>query len=120
MAQIDNGGGPVELTAENVGKAIEAAQVVGTGNNLKLKIDYTTKAAGAYPIDLVTYEIVCSKAKDATKGAAVKAFLTYFASTDGPVHADQGRLGSAPGGGAGQGRRRRRSPELTGVPGPTG
>jgi phosphate transport system substrate-binding protein len=94
MAQIDNGGGPVELTAENVGKAIEAAQIVGTGNDLKMKIDYTTKAAGAYPIDLVTYEIVCSKAKDAAKGKAVKAFLTYFASTD--TQSTLTKVGSAP------------------------
>jgi phosphate transport system substrate-binding protein len=94
IAQIDNGGGPVELTAENVGKAIEAAQIVGTGNDLKMKIDYTTKAPGAYPIDLVTYEIVCSKAKDATKGALVKAFLTYFSSTD--VQSTLTKVGSAP------------------------
>jgi phosphate transport system substrate-binding protein len=94
MAQIDNGGGPVELTAENVGKAIGAAQIVGTGNDLKMKIDYTTKVAGAYPIDLVTYEIVCSKAKDAAKGKAVKAFLTYFASTD--TQSTLTKVGSAP------------------------
>ena len=31
MAQIDNGGGAVELTAESAGKAVDAAKVVGTG-----------------------------------------------------------------------------------------
>jgi phosphate transport system substrate-binding protein len=82
IAQIDNGGGAVELTAESVGKALEAAKPDGSGNDLRLKLDYTTKAAGAYPILLVTYEIVCSKNKDATKAANIKAFLTHFASPE--------------------------------------
>jgi len=80
MAQIDNGSGPVELTGEAVGKAVSAAEQVGTGNNLALKLDYATKEAGAYPILLVTYEIVCSKAKDPAKAALLKAFLKSFAA----------------------------------------
>src|SRR4029450_3814847 len=43
VAQVDNGGGPVELTADSAGKAIEAAQPAGTGNDLRLKLDYATK-----------------------------------------------------------------------------
>ena len=74
IAQIDNGGGPVELTGANVGKAVEAAKQEGSGNDLKLKLDYATKQQGAYPILLVTYEIVCSKYADANKGKAVKSF----------------------------------------------
>ena len=80
IAQIDNGGGPVPLTGESVGKAVAAATIAGTGNDLKLNLDYTTKVAGAYPILLVTYEIVCSKDKDAAKAKLVKAFLTSFAA----------------------------------------
>jgi phosphate transport system substrate-binding protein len=82
IAQIDNGGGPVELTGASVGKAVSAAKADGEGNDLRLKLDYTTKEAGAYPILLVTYEIVCSKGKDAAKTALTKAFLTHFASAD--------------------------------------
>jgi phosphate transport system substrate-binding protein len=82
MAQIDNGAGAVELTGDSVGKAVAAAKVVGQGNDLSLKLDYTTKEPGAYPILLVTYEIVCSKAKDASKVDLLKAFLTHFASAD--------------------------------------
>jgi phosphate transport system substrate-binding protein len=82
IAQIDNGGGAVELTAESVGKAVLAAKSDGEGNDLRLKLDYATKEAGAYPILLVTYEIVCSKGKDAKKAALTKAFLTHFASAD--------------------------------------
>ena len=82
MAQIDNGAGPVELTGASVGKAVSAAKADGEGNDLRLKLDYATKEAGAYPILLVTYEIVCSKGKDAEKTALTKAFLTHFASAD--------------------------------------
>jgi phosphate transport system substrate-binding protein len=80
MALIDNGAGPVELTGESVGTAVGAAKIVGLGNDLKLKLDYATKTPGAYPILLVTYELVCSKNKDAAKGKLIKAFLNSFAS----------------------------------------
>ncbi len=54
----------------------------GEGNDLRLKLDYTTKEAGAYPILLVTYEIVCSKAKDPAKVDLLKAFLKHFSSKE--------------------------------------
>jgi phosphate transport system substrate-binding protein len=82
IAQIDNGSGPVELTADSAGKAVATATRAGQGNDLALKLDYATKAPGAYPIVLVTYEIVCSKGLDANETKAVKAFLTHFASAD--------------------------------------
>ncbi len=82
IAQIDNGAGPVELTGATVGKAVSAATQAGTGNNIKLKLDYATKEAGAYPILLVTYEIVCSKAKDPAKAKLISTFLKSFAAAD--------------------------------------
>jgi phosphate transport system substrate-binding protein len=82
IASVDNGGGPVDLTADAVGKAVADAKIVGTGNDLSLKLNYTTKTAGAYPILLVTYEVVCSKGKDAAKTALIKSFLTHFAAAD--------------------------------------
>ena len=82
VAQVDNGGGAVELTADSAGKAVEAAHVTGTGNDLRLKLDYATKTAGVYPIVLVTYEIVCSKGLAADKTALLKGFLTYIAQAD--------------------------------------
>jgi phosphate transport system substrate-binding protein len=81
MSQIDNGAGPVELTAETAGKAVEAATISGKGNDLKLSIDYATKEKGAYPIILVTYEIVCSK-NNGDNLDTLKSFLGYTA-TDG-------------------------------------
>jgi phosphate transport system substrate-binding protein len=80
IAQVDNGAGPVELTSAAVGKAVSAAKQTGTGNDLALKLDYATKEAGAYPILLVTYEIVCSKGKDPAQAKLTKAFLQSFAA----------------------------------------
>jgi phosphate transport system substrate-binding protein len=92
-ARIDNGGGPVELSKETASAAAGAAKVVGTGSDLSLSIDYATKAPGAYPLILVTYEIACSKYSNPTAGAFVKSFLTY-ASGDGQNGLAQ--LGYAP------------------------
>ncbi len=69
---------PVELTAESAAKAVDAAKIKGEGNDLVLDNSsiYKPAAAGAYPIMLATYEIVCSKYSDADTAKAVKAFLT--------------------------------------------
>jgi phosphate transport system substrate-binding protein len=82
IAKIDSGSGPVELTGETAGKALEAAKNDGEGNDLRLKLDYGTKEAGVYPIVLVTYEIVCEKGLAADKAALVKSFLGYAASDE--------------------------------------
>ncbi|WP_406283968.1 phosphate ABC transporter substrate-binding protein PstS [Embleya sp. NBC_00896] len=84
IAQINTGASaPVKLTAEAAGKAVEAAKIAGTGNDLKLSIDYATKAEGAYPIILVTYEIVCEKGTPADKLPLLKSFLNYTSSAEG-------------------------------------
>ncbi|MFF3669212.1 phosphate ABC transporter substrate-binding protein PstS [Microtetraspora malaysiensis] len=83
-AKVANGSGEfVELTPESAAKTVESAEIVGTGNDLKLSIDYATKAAGAYPIVLVTYEITCEKGLSAEDTKLVKSFLTYTASDEG-------------------------------------
>jgi phosphate transport system substrate-binding protein len=89
-AKIDNGAGAVELNADTVGKAIDGAKVKGQGNDLVLDLNsiYATKAAGAYPLVLATYELVCSKGYDADTAKAVKAFLTV-AATDGQANLTQ-------------------------------
>jgi len=84
MAKVGNGAGEfTALTGESAGKTIAGAQVTGSGNDLKLKIDYNTKEAGAYPIVLVTYEIVCEKGAPADKLPLLKSFLKYTISTTG-------------------------------------
>uniref|UniRef100_A0AAU3GTZ9 Phosphate-binding protein n=1 Tax=Streptomyces sp. NBC_01401 TaxID=2903854 RepID=A0AAU3GTZ9_9ACTN len=81
---IDTGGSsPVEATSENASKAIAAAKVEGTGKDLALGLDYTTKADGAYPLVLVTYEVVCDTGNKADTLGTVKSFLTYTSSEDG-------------------------------------
>lgn len=92
-ASIDNGGGAVELSPATASAAVSSATVVGTGDDLTLKLDYATKTAGAYPIILVTYEIACTQYADAAKGALVQSFLTY---TSGPGQAALKQLGYAP------------------------
>ncbi|MFE7778929.1 phosphate ABC transporter substrate-binding protein PstS [Streptomyces sp. NPDC057445] len=74
---------PVKATSENASKAIAAAKIEGTGKDLALKLDYTTKADGAYPIVLVTYEVACDKGNKAETLGTVKSFLGYTASEEG-------------------------------------
>ncbi|MEU8525691.1 MULTISPECIES: phosphate ABC transporter substrate-binding protein PstS [Streptomyces] len=74
---------PVKATTENASKAIAAAKVKGTGNDVALSLDYTTKAEGAYPIVLVTYEIACDKGNKAETLPTLKAFLNYTVSDEG-------------------------------------
>ncbi|MDO0934294.1 phosphate ABC transporter substrate-binding protein PstS [Streptomyces sp. DG2A-72] len=81
---IDTGASePVKPTSDSATAAIADAKVVGTGKDLALEINYNTKADGAYPITLVTYEIVCDKGNKAETLPTVKAFLTYIASEEG-------------------------------------
>ncbi|MEU6283208.1 phosphate ABC transporter substrate-binding protein PstS [Streptomyces sp. NPDC047028] len=81
---IDTGAAaPVAPTTDSATKAIADAKITGTGKDLSLQLNYTTKADGAYPITLVTYEIVCDKGNKADTLPATKAFLRYIASEDG-------------------------------------
>jgi phosphate transport system substrate-binding protein len=84
-ALIDSGSGGVELNAQNVAKALDAAKFLHDGTNdlaLDLNGIYSSNVAGAYPLLLTTYEIVCSKYADPQVSQAVKAFLTV-AATEG-------------------------------------
>jgi len=86
-AQINTGAGAVELTDESAGKAIDAAKFAAEGNDLTLDLKslYGTQEAGAYPLVLATYEIVCSKGYDAETAEAVKSFLKV-AANDGQAN----------------------------------
>ncbi|MFI5779120.1 phosphate ABC transporter substrate-binding protein PstS [Nocardia sp. NPDC051570] len=74
---------PVEATSDNASRALAQAMIVGTGGDLALQLDYGTQAEGAYPITLVTYEIVGDKGNRADTLPATRSFLTYIASADG-------------------------------------
>ncbi|MGB9307166.1 MAG: phosphate ABC transporter substrate-binding protein PstS [Mycobacterium sp.] len=79
MAKIVTSAGPdaVGISTDSVGKTIAGASITGQGNDLVIDTAsfYKPTQAGAYPIVLATYEIVCSKYPDAQIGTAVKAFL---------------------------------------------
>ena len=79
MAQVITSAGPdpVTITTESVGKTIADAKFKGEGNDLVVDTSsfYKPTQAGAYPLVLATYEIVCSKYPDPATGAAVKAFM---------------------------------------------
>ncbi|RVW06464.1 phosphate ABC transporter substrate-binding protein PstS [Rhodococcus spongiicola] len=92
-AQIDTGSGPVELSLETASKAIEDAAFAGSGTGdmtLDLTSIYGTTEAGAYPLVLATYEIVCSAGYDAETSAAVKSFLTSAANEGQQTLGEQG------------------------------
>lgn len=81
-ATLKTAAGEVAPSSEAASKALGQAQVVGTGNNLALKLNYNTDAQGAYPIVLVTYELTCEKGLPADQLGLTKSFLTYAASAD--------------------------------------
>ncbi|MFF3347216.1 phosphate ABC transporter substrate-binding protein PstS [Streptomyces sp. NPDC002779] len=84
VVALDTGAAePVKASVDTATAAIADAKVVGTGKDLALELNYATKADGAYPITLVTYEIVCDKGNKAETLPTVKAFLGYMASEDG-------------------------------------
>ncbi|SHE52455.1 phosphate ABC transporter substrate-binding protein PstS [Streptoalloteichus hindustanus] len=95
VAKIDSGAGPVELTDATAGKAIASAKIKGQGNDMVIDLDalYASKEAGAYPLVLVTYELVCSKGYDADTTKAVKAFLGTAA---GPGQDNLTKVGYVP------------------------
>jgi len=90
---------PVEvhdaITVDSIGKTINGAKFAGRGNDLVLATSsfYKPTQAGAYPIVLATYEIVCSKYPDAATGTAVKAFMQ---AAIGPGQAGLDQYGSIP------------------------
>jgi phosphate transport system substrate-binding protein len=68
---------------------------VNGDNDLAYKIDRTTTEAGAYPLMLLSYVIVCQHYDDADEAAKVTGFLSYVASEDGQAAAASA-AGSAP------------------------
>ena len=84
-------------SAKGAAIALAAATVAGTNgaDDLAYKIDRTTTAAGAYPLFLLSYVIVCQHYNDATQAANVTGFLSYVASADGQTAAASA-AGSAP------------------------
>jgi len=100
----DLGVAKIKVGDEFVGFSPEAAAAVVEAspeaegreeNDVVFDLDYTTDAAGVYPIVLVSYLISCQEYKDPAVGELVKAYLGYVTSTEGQqVAADE--AGAAP------------------------
>jgi len=92
---IDQGAGPVLPTAENASVTLASSPSTNDDGNIILDIDYTTQVPGAYPISIVTYEIVCSAGLDQGQNPElVSAFLSFAASDSG--QALLGEIGYVP------------------------
>jgi phosphate transport system substrate-binding protein len=96
MAKIFNGAGAyTALTGDAAGKTIAGAKSSGvSADDQQLSIDYNTTTDGAYPIVLVTYEIVCDKGNSATALPLLKGFLGYTSSA--AAQASLAKIGYAP------------------------
>ena len=87
-----------EISAEAGSKVIEDSErdADATGDHrVVLKVNHTTEAKGAYPIVLVSYDVVCPAYKDAEQAKFAKAWLTYVTS-DAGQQAASAAAGTAP------------------------
>ena len=87
-----------EISADAGSKVIEDSEIdtsVKGDNRVVVKINHATKAKGAYPIVLVSYDIACPAYKDASTAKFVKSWLTYVTSDEGQKTASSA-AGSAP------------------------
>lgn len=87
-----------EISAEAGSKVIEDSKqddTVKGDNRIVIKINHATEADGAYPIVLVSYDIVCPAYKDTKQAEFAKAWLTYVTSDEGQKAA-QDAAGTAP------------------------
>ena len=87
-----------EISAEAGSKVIGDSKqddTVKGDNRIVIKINHATEAEGAYPIVLVSYDIVCPDYKDTKQAEFAKAWLTYVTSDEGQKAA-QDAAGTAP------------------------
>jgi len=87
-----------EISAEAGSKVIGDSKqddTVKGDNRIVIKINHATEAEGAYPIVLVSYDIVCPAYKDTKQAEFAKAWLTYVTSDEGQKAA-QDAAGTAP------------------------
>ena len=87
-----------EISAEAGSKVVEDSEIDSSANGdnrVVVKLNHNTQADGAYPIVLVSYDIVCPAYKDAKTAQFAKAWLTYVTSSEGQQAAQQA-AGTAP------------------------
>lgn len=86
------------ISADAASKVIADSPVdtsVDGDNRIVIDINHKTAATGAYPIVLVSYDIVCPAYKESNDATFAKAWLTYITSAEGQKAA-QDAAGTAP------------------------
>lgn len=86
------------ISADAASKVIADSPVdtsVDGDNRIVIDINHKTAATGAYPIVLVSYDIVCPAYKESNDATFAKAWLTYVTSAEGQKAA-QDAAGTAP------------------------
>jgi phosphate transport system substrate-binding protein len=96
-AKVKVGSAFVEPTAATAAKAAELSTPTAgrPAGDLSIDVARDTTDAGAYPVILISYQIVCQQYAKASEGALVKAFETYVTSSEGQDAAAKA-AGSAP------------------------
>ncbi|OYO09150.1 hypothetical protein CGZ98_15425 [Enemella evansiae] len=75
-ASIDFGAGPVAPTPETGSRALEAVEIP-EGNDLRLQPDYRA-SAGAYPLTVIGYQVVCSRGNNSKQGPVLRDFFSFW------------------------------------------
>ncbi|MET4093683.1 phosphate ABC transporter substrate-binding protein PstS [Arthrobacter sp. UYCu712] len=85
IAQIKVGDSFTKISADAAAKAVDAGKPVEGRNasDLSIKLDRTTTIAGAYPIVLVSFHVVCSSYDKQETVDLVKGFEKYVVSDAG-------------------------------------
>ncbi|KWZ72794.1 phosphate ABC transporter, phosphate-binding protein PstS [Winkia neuii] len=96
VASLKSGDGYTAPTQESAAKAADIAEAAKdrADGDLALNVVRVPKEEGAYPLILISYEIVCSK-YEKEEGNVVKAFMEYVTSEEGQKAASEA-AGSAP------------------------
>lgn len=77
-AKVQNSAGTyAALSGTTVSSTLAAAKTTVDGNDIQVKVDFASVTGDSYPITAVSYEIACTKGKDAAKATLLKSFLTY-------------------------------------------
>ncbi|GAB2518227.1 Phosphate-binding protein PstS 3 precursor [Corynebacterium atrinae] len=94
IANLDFGSGPVELSTDSVGIALDNLEFKSTGHDMVVDTEalFGSTDAGSYPLILTTYEIVCSAGYDENTSNQVKDFLTVALANQDEGLADLGYI----------------------------
>lgn len=81
MARLDSGAGPVELTPQSAALGLATATISGERSTLRLTPVYADAPAGAYPLQIVSYEVICTTGlTPSSKTLLLRDFLGFLAS----------------------------------------